>query len=320
MYPSSGATLRSDINLKIEEASGADKFFIGQQAMPPLSVDAKSGQYTKVQIGAGELLTSGATERSRGGSYGEVSRAWTSDTYDCVDRGLEEPVDDVDQRDLSRFFNYEMRAARWTLRNVMLAHETRVAAAIINATTFGAGTSSAVAYTEANIATISFTADVLAAIERVRDNGANPNTIILSSTVYNRVRRATPVVNFVTGQIGRGSVVTTDTIAQSFSDEGITQVLVGRARTNTAKKGAAASMANVWGNTYIWVGVVNANAQTEQDGGAGFTMYWNKEGGLFVSETYRDEKRRSNMVRVRQNTAEKIVDATAGTLITTQYS
>ena len=55
-------------------------------------------------------------------------------------------------------------------------------------------------------------------------------------------------------------------------------------------------------------------------GGAGFTLYWNQDGGLYTSETYRNEGRRSNMVRVRQNTAEKVVDATAGTLITTQYS
>jgi hypothetical protein len=39
-----------------------------------------------------------------------------------------------------------------------------------------------------------------------------------------------------------------------------------------------------------------------------------------VTETYRNETRRSNIVRVRQNTTEKIVDATQGTLITTQYS
>jgi hypothetical protein len=57
-----------------------------------------------------------------------------------------------------------------------------------------------------------------------------------------------------------------------------------------------------------------------QDGGAGFTLVWNAEGGIFVSETYRDEKRRSNMVRVRQNTTEKVINANAGTLITTQWS
>jgi hypothetical protein len=318
--PTSGATIRADINIKVEEAAGAEDMLIGLRAMPALGVDSKSGTYPKIQIAAGELLTQGATERTPGGSYGEASRQWTSDTYDCVDRGLEEPVDDSTARDLARFFNVEVATARWVMRNMLLAHEVRVAAAIINATTFGAGTNSTVAYTEANIATISFVADVLAAIERVRNNGTNPDTIIMSSTVYNRIRRGTLVTNFVSGSVGKGSEVTSSTLAQAFGDEGIRQVLVGKARYNSAKKGQAHSATNVWGNTYVWVGKCNPAAQTPQDGGAGFTFYWNAEGGLFVSETYRDEKRRSNMVRVRQNTTEKVTDATSGTLITTQYS
>lgn len=320
MNPTSGATIRADINVKIEEAAGADTFFIGTRVMPPFGVAAKSGTYPKIQIAAGELMSQGGEVRSRGGSYGETSRQWTSDTYDCLDRGLEEPVDDTDQKDLSRYFNLEVSSAKWVLRNMMFGHEVRVAAAILNATNFGAGTNSAVAYTEANLATISFVADILAAIERCRDNGVNPNTILMGSTVYNRIRRGTLVVNFVASQVGKGASVTANSIADAFADEGITQCLVGKARYNSAKKGQAKSMTNVWGNTYIWVGNVSPNAGAMQDGGAGFTLYWNQEGGLFVSETYRDEKRRSNIVRVRQNTAEKIVDGTAGTLITTQYS
>lgn len=320
LYPSSGATLRADINAAVEEAASADKFFIGARVMPAMPVEAKSGTYPKLQIAAAELLSNLSTVRSRGGSYGEVARAWTSDTYDCIDRGLEEPVDDTDARDMARFFPLEVASARWVLRNVKLDHESRVASAIFNTTNFGSATNSAVAYTEANIATISLVADILAAIERCNDNGCEADTIVMSSSVFNRVRRATPVVSWVQGSIGAGAKVTADTLAASFADNGIRQVLLGRARYNSAKKGAAKSMANVWSTTYVWVGKVAENARTMTEGGAGYTLVWNAEGGLWVTETYRDEKRRSNMVRVRQNTAEKIVDGTAGTLIATQWS
>lgn len=318
--PTSGATIRADLNLKVEEAQASDDFFIGLRAMPPLAVEAKSGTYPRLQIGPAQLLTSVATERGTDGSYGEVTRQWGTDTYDCVDRGLTERVDDAQARDMARFFNLEATAARLVLRQMMLAHEVRVAAALINTTTFGAGTNSAVAYTEANIATISFVADVLAAIERVRNNGTNPDTIVLSSTVYNRVRRGTLVQNFVAGSVGKGAEVTGSTMAQAFADEGIKQVLIGKSRRNTANVGQAASMASVWGNALIWVGRSNSGALDARDGGAGFTFHWNAEGGLFVTETYRDEDRRGNIVRVRQNTAEKVVDPTAATLITTQFS
>lgn len=320
LYPTSGATIRADINAVVEEASGADEFFIGARCMPPFPVDEKSGTYPKLQIAGAELMSAGSTVRTPTGSYGEVTRSWTSDTYDCVDRGLEEAIDDTTQKDVARFFNAEASSAKWVLRNIKLDHELRAATALVNATTFGAGTNSAVAYTEANIATISFIADVLAAIERCRDNGCNPNTIVVSSPVYNRVRRGTLVQSFVAGQVGKGSIVTASSMAQALADEGITQCLVGKARYNSAKKGQAKSITNIWGNTYVWVGKVTSGASSMTDGGAGFTLVWNKEGGIWVTETYRDDKRRSNMVRVRQNTTEKIVDATAGTLITTQYS
>lgn len=322
MYPSSGATIRADLNIVVEEAYHVEKHFIGAAALPPMPVEAKSGTYPKIEIAGGALMDAVATERARGGSYGQISRKWTTDTYDCVDRGLEEPVDDTDVKDLRRFFNVEAAAAKLTMRNVKLAHEVRAAAALFNTTNFGAATNSAVAYTEANIATINFVRDVLDAIERVADNGIQANTIVLSSTVLNRLKRSTLLKEWVRGSI-KGSVdqpINAQAIAQSFADDGIERVLVGRARQNTAKKGQAKSVSSIWGTTYVWVGYVNPSARTPQDGGAGFTFYWNAEGGLFVTETYRDESKRSNMVRVRQNTTEKITDGTAGTLIATQWS
>lgn len=322
MYPSTGATIRSDINAKVEEASAADRMFIGLAAMPPMPVEAKSGTYPKIQIAEGQLLDPLATERTSTGSYGEVTRKWTTDTYDCVDRGLEEPVGDVDQKDLMRFFNLEASSANWVRRNVQLGHETRAAAAMMNATTFGAGTNSAVAYTVALKTTIDFPLDVIAATERVANNGQIANTIIMSSAVHARLAVSTLLIAWVRGQLkGNNEMpINAANIAASFADQGITQCLIGRARYNSAKKGQAKSMASVWGNTYVWVGYVNPGARVVEDGGAGFTFHWNAEGGLFVTETYRNEQRRSNMVRVRQNTTEKVIDATCGTLITTQYS
>lgn len=321
LYPSTGATIRADINAVVSEASDAEKFFIGAAVMPPFMVEAKSGSYPKLDIAGSELLSPGSTTRSASGSYGEVSRKWTADTYDCQDRGLEEPVDDAVVKDMARFFNVEATAGKNVLRNVMLDHESRVAAAIQNTGNF-ASTAATVNYTAANIATIDFIADIMAAIDRVEDNAVLPNTIVIPKAVFTRITQTSKVQNWVRGQLkGNAEMpVNAANLAASFADYGIERVLIGRARQNTAKKGAAKSMSQVWSNAYIWVGKTNPGAQSLQDGGAGFTLVWNAEGGLFVSETYRDEKRRSNMVRVRQNTAEKVVDPTAGTLIGTSYA
>lgn len=322
MYPTSGAVIRGDLNIVVEEASAADQFHIGLQVMPAMSVGLKSGTHPKIQLAEGELLTSKDTARGDDGSYSEIVRAYTADTYDCVDRGLEERVDDADQRDLARFFSLESAAARLTRRNVALAHETRVAAAINSTANFGAATNSAVAYTEANIATINFPLDVYAAIERVNAYGAMANTIVMGSTVFARIRRANLTVSHVRGSlVGQlQTPIDSSAIAASFRDAGIEHCYIGRARYNSANKKAAYSASSIWGTTYVWVGYTNPSAATAMDGGAGFTFYWNEDGGLFTTETYRDEKRRSNMVRVRHNVIEKVTDGTAGTLIATQYS
>ena len=322
MYPTSGATIRADLNIKVEEASAAERFYIGRFVMPPLSVDAKSGTYPKLQIADAELAKAQSTIRERGGSYGRVSRKWGTDSYDCIDRGLEEPVDDVDVKDVGRFFNLEASAARLTYRNVALDYEKRVAAQIINTTNFGAATNSTVAYTGANLATIDFAADVLTAIDRVEDNLVLPNTIVIPKAVFTRLALTPKLQQWVRGQLkGNAEMpVNAKNIAASFADFGIDQVLIGRSREDTAKMGQAKAMVQIWPNTHVWVGNCNTGASTPQDGGAGFTLFWNQDGGFFVTETYRDTARRSNMVRVRQNTTEKVTDGTAGTLIATQFA
>ena len=57
-------------------------------------------------------------------------------------------------------------------------------------------------------------------------------------------------------------------------------------------------------------------------GGVGRTLVWEADipGGLFATETYRDEKRRSDIVPVRTNSVEKVVNENCGHLITTNYA
>lgn len=320
MYPNSGATIRADLNSVLEEASQADSDFIGEKLMPSFGVDAKSGTYPKLTKSVSELLKPGDTRRERGGSYGRVKRAWTSDNYDTVDRGLEEAVDDVDAKDLARFFEAESKSAKLVYRAMRLSHEIRVAAEIFHATTWGTPTNSAVAYTDALIATIDFPLDVQAAIERVADNAETPDTIVMSPSVFNRIRRSTLLKSFLVGQNLPGANVTPSAIQQAFAENGIKQVLIGKARYDSSVKKATQTYtaAKVWSDTYVWVGKVGSG--DFMNGGAGRTITWNPEGGLFVTESYREEATRSNVVRVRQHTTEKVVDANCGTLIATQWA
>jgi hypothetical protein len=243
MYSTDGATIRADINIKVEEAAAADRFFIGERVMPPMSQDAVSGEYPKIDIKGGQLLKAGSTLRSSTGAYGEVVRNWTKDNYLCLDRGLEERVDDAKKKDLARFFNAEVTAGRLTMRNMKLDHEKRVKDSIMNTGNFAA-TNSAVAYTIALLATIDFPQDVLAAIGRVEDKGQQANTIVIPDAVFKRLVLSTKLQSWVRGTL-KGSAempVNAPNITASFADHGITQVLIGKARIDTANQNLAASV------------------------------------------------------------------------------
>lgn len=320
MYPSSGATVRADLNSVLMEASMAETGLIGDILMPAFGVDAKSGTYLKIKKAAGELMKPGSTRRERGASYGRVKRAWETDTYDTYDRGLEESVDDTDVKDASRFFDMEALAAKLVFRAMKLDHEIRVKDEIMSTTNFGSAASPAVDYTEANIATINAPLDLLTAMETIANAGEQADTIVFSANLWNRVRRATKTVNFLVGQNLPSANITPNALQQALAADGIKQVLVGRGRYDTTgKKSTPTYTAGlIWPDTYIWVGKVGSG--DFMNGGAGRTIVWNAEGGLFTTETYREEVRRSNVVRVRQHTTEKVIDANCGTLITTNYA
>jgi len=315
----SAAVLRQDITTVLTEGNAVDQMFIGLDVFPVYGSDAKDGQFPKFKLAAAELLNNDATLRQPTGSYGRVYRTYDYDTFSCLDRGLEELVDDTYRADVSRFFQAELMAANQVYRQVRLGHELRVSAALMSASNFTA-TAAAVAYTEANIATIDLVRDVTAACSRLNDKGIIPNTIVMSKNVFQRTRRSTLLTGYLRGAKSTDSKVlaSADDIASVFAAEGIQKCLVGKMPYNAGKKGQAYSASQVWGDTYIWVGQVAGG--DFMAGGAGRTIVWNPEGGVLVSETYRDEGRRSDVVRVRQNTAEKVVDGTAGELITTSYA
>ena len=319
-YSASQTVLRADINVMVEEAMERDSWFIGQRAFPLFSVSEKSGTYPVFKKAKGQLLNLNAAVRTPGGNYPRITRSYEYDTYDCQDRGIEELVDDTYAKDVARFFAAEQVAGRQCMSQMLMDHDYRVSAEIFATGNWGAGTAAVVAYTMANIATIDFPQDVLARVEALRALGVQANTIILSAAVWVRLVQSTKFQAWMRGSRPSDATlqITPEMAADSFSEHGISQVLVGRSIYNSAKQGQTFSGANIWGNTYVWVGKCNGGDFAEA--GAGRTLVWNAEGGHLVTETYREEAIRSNVVRVRTNTDEKVVDTNAGRLITTSYA
>jgi hypothetical protein len=321
MYSNSSAIFRGDIAGVVEQAKDFEAGLIGTAVMPILDVPVRAGQYPTFVLKEGQLLKSDMKTRSPYSAYARGTRAFTQDTYTALEYGYEEAVDDTVTLDVARFFDAEVIAAKLAKRKLLLAHELRVAAKIFDSGTFTA-TNSSVAYTTANLATFDVGQDVQDALDRLLSKGeSTTNTkVVIPFGIWSRLRASTKFQNRL-----RGTGLSTDTILNASTQAaaevfGVSEVLIGRASYDQAPEGVAFSAASVWSNQFIWVGSVTQAGAGYFGGGAAFTLSWSEYGPAIGVSTYREETIKSNIVRASQYTAEKVVNANAGQLITTQYS
>jgi len=321
MYTNSAAIFRGDIAGVVEQAKDYEAGLIGTAVMPILDVPVRAGQYPSFVLKEGQLLKSDVKNRAPYGSFARGTRAFNQDTYTALEYGYEEAVDDTVTLDVARFFDGEVIAAKLAKRKLLLAHELRVAAKLFDNTVFTA-TNSGTAYTTANLATFDAGADVQEAIDRLLAKGESTSNlkVVIPYAVWTRIRASTKFQNRL-----RGAGISSDTILNASTQAaaevfGVSEVLIGRASYDTAPEGVAFAAGNVWSNTLIWVGSVTDASAGFFGGGAGFTLNWSEYGPAIGVSTYREEAIKSNIVRASQYTAEKIVNANAGQLITTQYS
>lgn len=310
-------TIRADIAQAVFEGlSNKNNLFIGTEVMPVFSSDVRSGAYLKLNLGDSEALNDDALKIAAGAGYPRTSRRFTSDSFDAIEYGLEEVLPDSNRRDLDRFFDTEVNIAAMLLRQIQVSHEARVASAAFAANGLTAISASA-AYTDANITSFDVPGDVAQAKLELAKYGVLANTLIMSMPVFERIRRSAKVQNQFFGIVpsDQSRLLSEGEVAAAV---GVDRVLVGRAPKNTAKKGQVYSGGFIWSNTYM--ALANTVGGDFSGGGFGRTIVWAADSPVpFVSETYRDEARRADVLRVRLNSAEKVIDGSSIIRITTGY-
>lgn len=341
MFDTADSVPRADISTVLMEAVGQEKLFIAQMLLPVYDSVTEVGRYPRFRKQAGELLRAGRsptsnagvvtfnahTKRGATGTYNELTRKFEWDAYQTEEYGLEERVDDVQARRMETFFDAEMLTGKFLMNALMLDYEMEVAAKLN--TTSGTDpnegliqTAATEAYTPANLATVDFPADMNAIIERLTLLGTNPGEmdVVLSLTIFNYLRRTQKLQTYVYGFLNvtqGGSQITEQMMASAF---GLRSCIVAKKSVDTAIKGLAPNLIPVWGNTNVLVGKFGDG--DFMNGGLGRTICWEHDspGGLFTSESYRDERRRGTMLRIRSNRTLKLIDPTCGQLLQTNWS
>lgn len=330
MYNTTDSIPRSDISTVLMEAVGQEGLYIGQIVLPIYPSPTEVGRYPKFPKKEGELLRAArnpsaigtfnsSTKRGMTGTYNEVDRKFTWDAYQTEEYGLEERVDDTVKTRMANFFDAEMVTGKFLMNELMLDYELEVASVINNPATF-VSTDTHTAWTDANIATFDAPRDINEVIERLTLVGEPAEDCEMSLKIWNLLRRSQKLQTYVYGFLNvnqGGSQITEQMFAQCF---GLKRLLVARKAVDLAVKGLDSNLAPVWGTDYVAFGRF---AEGDfMNGGVGRTIVWDADspGGLFTSESYRDEKRRGDMLRVRSNRTLKVVNPSALQLIHTQYA
>lgn len=317
-YNTSDSTPRLDISTLLMEAVHQDKHFVASSLLPVYGSEREVGRYPKFRIGKGELLKKESQKRGATGTYNESEEQFEWDSYQTAEYGHEKRVDDTVRKQMRDFFDSDMVTAKFCMNKVMLDYEVEAATAIMDPSVFTAS-AAGTAYTEANLATMDFPADLNATIEALTLNGEEPNTIVISLSVYNRLKRSKLLQTYLYGHLNTtqgGSNITPTLVAEAF---GIPNIVIAKKSYDNAIKGKQ-NVVPVWGNSHIWVGEVQGG--DFMNGGCGRTIIWDadSEGGLFTTDQYRDEARRGDKIRVRSNRVIKIVNPNSGRLITTNWA
>lgn len=351
VFVPAAARVRQELAVAIVEGQGAVKKLIGKKILPDFPVNRRTAHLIKATLAdtLGLRILTDKYVRAPGTKFERVVAKFGDDTMTVTLRGVEIVIPNETQLDLAGFLDTESFFCSRFGQTSALTQENLIAAAIFNATTFGAGTNSTTAYTVANLATMVPIADIIASTRRVKVKGEQPNTVVMSGPVYERIRQALTLQAYVAGTLKAGTEADINTILMALREFGITQVLIGDGYYNTAADGATPSLSQIWSNTYIWVGCAGEAFAVGDKGdevalegtgvptlqGVGANIFWegytpggvistDKEsmtfaGGNYV-ETYPDLTIDSMIARVKVSAQPYIGNARGGDLIATQFA
>jgi hypothetical protein len=261
--------------------------FIASRVAPFVPVVHKSDEY--YTFTKKDKFTIPEDIRGPKSEANEVDWSSSTDTYACIDRALRDFLADSIVGNADPVVNPRQRTTNFLVDLLLLAHERRVAASVFATGSYGA--SYRTALSGGDQLDKYATSDPLGVIETGREACFRPpNICVLGAEVYSKLKHHPAIIDKVKGgaTVDKAAMVNTRLLAELFE---VDEVLVGRAKYNSANKGATASYSYVWGK-YIFLGYCPQSVSID-DVAAWKTFRWIQMSTNlpYKVRTYRDEAR-----------------------------
>lgn len=297
--------------------------------LPPMPVYAKSGQYLKVSSGKAYRLV--GVKRAPGAPYARVATPIDSSSFLCEERGVEESVDRAEKAIYRSLLDQDQVAARTAYNVMMIAHESDVASALYNETTFPASGTTGLTVSNAwsNASAATPIADLNAGKNAISAKvGDGPYVLLANDRVIRNLWNTSNVRSQIKDVYGRyiEGNPNLDVLAAIL---GVDRIIDAPAVYNSAVAGATPSMTRIWSDTYAFLARISnervllnpqlgrtfvLNNVMNTDIPAGIDIGAQLDDRVLV-EMYRDDTRRSDVVRTIEYTDEIIMDSSCGFLL-----
>ena len=309
MRPKTDAAIyRPDLGMLVMEMVEGDTMgFIGLEVMPIFKTSLNASTYPVIPIEA--LLSAPNADRAPRSAYQRDDFEYERGMFQTFDKGVEEPVDDTERK----LFEGETEsgladtiATERAYKKILRSQERRIASKLFNATNFTNhdvtnewdDATNATPITDVNDGIISFRSSC----------GMLPDALIISYSTFLDLKNCDQIVNRLKYTFP-GIDINTMTSTQLASAFGVPRVLVGGSVYNSAKKGQSATVADIWSNEYAMLVKISSGMDISQPG-VGRTFLWTADSPLnAIVESYREEKIRSDVFRVRHHVSEEFIQS-----------
>ena len=306
--PVSGTTIsRPDLaQLVMEFRETAVTGAIGTQVMPYFPVAKQSSDFPVIPKET--LLKIPDTIRGMRQAYNRSDWEFEIGHYSTRENGWEEAIDDRERSLYASLFDAETVATQRAVKIIDLSQEKRVADRVFNTTNFTVNNLTNEWDDTTNAAPID---DVEVGKNAIRQaSGMLPNALIIAYSTYGNLKNCDQIVDRLkyTFPALKINTMTSAELAQLF---GLEYVLVGGAVYDSADKGQDATIADLWDNEYAMLTRISTGGDIT-DPCVGRTFFWTEENsgsGEPVVESYREDGRRGDVVRVRHDSDERLIQS-----------
>jgi len=310
------STLRPDLATFEEFDLEMDRRgFIAQKVAPVIDIASQAGSFGKIPVE--QLLQTRDTKRAPGAGYARGNYTFEKATYSCEEHGAEEPVDDREAKMYANYFSAEQIATARAYDAVLRNAEIRMAAAIFNATTWASYTTAIVNEWD-DFTNATPVQNVNTAVKAVWSQcGVWPNALVINKHVFKNLRLCDEVKDALeSGGAGESSKQGVVTAAQLASVFDLDYVIIAGAGKNTANEGQTAAFGKIWSDEYAMICRI-AETSDPREPCIARTFHWAEDGSLIggTVESYREEDKRSDIIRVRHDVDEIVMYTEMGHLL-----